>query len=66
MKHAKLPIVATSITLARSLGRRVVAAGVEDAETMAQLNAIGCDLGQGYHFSKPVARDELSRWMQAG
>jgi len=63
MKHAKLPIVATSITLARSLGMRVVAEGVEDAETMAQLRMLGCDIGQGYYFSRPVTRDELSRWL---
>nr|WP_298130777.1 EAL domain-containing protein [uncultured Pseudoxanthomonas sp.] len=64
MRHAKLPIVATSITLAQSLGMRVVAEGVEDAETMAQLRALGCDIGQGYHFSKPVTRDELARWLR--
>ncbi len=64
MQHAKLPIVATSITLARSLGLRVVAEGVEDAGTMDQLRSLGCDIGQGYYFSRPLTRDQLDRWME--
>ncbi len=47
-------IVRLTIELARSLGLKVVAEGVEDAETMVKLQALGCDLAQGYYFLKPL------------
>jgi diguanylate cyclase (GGDEF)-like protein/PAS domain S-box-containing protein len=47
-------IVRTIVTLARSLALDVVAEGVETAEQLAQLQAIGCEHGQGYFFSEPL------------
>lgn len=63
MKQARLPIVATSIALARGLGLRVVAEGIEDVETMEQLRALGCEIGQGYYFSRPVEAAAMTRWL---
>jgi EAL domain-containing protein (putative c-di-GMP-specific phosphodiesterase class I) len=48
-------IVRTIVTLARSLGMDVIAEGVERGEQLRQLRELGCDYGQGYLFSKPVA-----------
>ena len=45
--------------LAHSLGLDVVAEGIEDAETGAALAALGCDLGQGFHYARPVPVDGL-------
>ncbi len=47
-------IVRTIVTLARSLGLKVVAEGIETSEQMAQLLALECDGGQGYLFSRAV------------
>lgn len=47
-------IVETIITLAHKLAMHVTAEGVETAEQLAQLRALGCDYGQGYFFSEPV------------
>jgi len=49
-------IIQTVMTLARNLNIDVVAEGVETAEQLAQLRAMGCKhgQGQGYFFSKPV------------
>ena len=47
-------IVGTIISLAHNLNLDVVAEGVETAEQLAQLQALGCEYGQGYYFSKPV------------
>jgi len=47
-------IVRAIIMLAHSLGMDVVAEGVETAQHLAQLRALGCEFGQGYFFSKPV------------
>ena len=45
------------MSLASSLGMRVVAEGVETAEQLAQLRARGCDFGQGFYFSPPVDQE---------
>jgi len=65
-------IVGTIITLAHSLGMDVIAEGVETHEQFARLALLGCEYGQGYHFSKPVSDDEATalldaapRWSQA-
>ncbi|HYG62587.1 MAG TPA: EAL domain-containing protein, partial [Thermoanaerobaculia bacterium] len=47
-------ILRAILTLARSLGIRVIAEGVETGEQLAQLVAMGCDMAQGYLFSPPV------------
>jgi diguanylate cyclase (GGDEF)-like protein/PAS domain S-box-containing protein len=49
--HAE--IVKTIVTLARSLGIRVIAEGVETLEQLIQLRQLQCDSGQGFLFSKP-------------
>jgi len=53
-------IVEGLISIARKLGIRVVAEGVETERQAAQLLAFGCKLGQGYLFSKAVHRDEAT------
>jgi hypothetical protein len=48
-------IVEIVIDLARKLGLRCVAEGVEDEATLHSLMVLGCDAAQGYHLSRPVA-----------
>lgn len=50
----KFEIVRTITSLAHTLGMDVIAEGVETAEQFAQLQALGCEFGQGYFFSKPL------------
>jgi diguanylate cyclase (GGDEF)-like protein len=57
-------IVRAIIDLAHNLSRKVVAEGVEDKTTMELLSAFGCDAAQGYYFSRPVAADDLVRWLE--
>jgi len=47
-------IVRTVVMLAHNLGLEVVAEGVETAEQLELLKHIGCEMAQGYLFSKPV------------
>ena len=47
-------IVRCTIDLARSLGLRVVAEGVETADVRARLTTMGCDQAQGYSFSRAL------------
>jgi diguanylate cyclase len=52
-------IVYAMIQLARKLGIRVVAEGVEDEQTWTALNELGCQLIQGYALSPPVPAAQL-------
>jgi diguanylate cyclase (GGDEF)-like protein/PAS domain S-box-containing protein len=54
-------IVAAVVAIARSLHLRVVAEGVENEEQLAFLRRRGCDEAQGFHFSKPVTAETMTR-----
>lgn len=47
-------IVSATITLAHALGLRVVAEGIETEEQLTELQRLGCDVAQGFFFSRPV------------
>ncbi len=53
----KIEIIRTIVALAWNLGMDIVAEGVETKKQMFQLQALRCDYGQGYFFSKPLAAD---------
>jgi len=59
-------MVNSTIELAHSLGRTVVAEGVEKPETLAALEAMGCDRVQGYLIGRPVAFAEFAAMMLEG
>lgn len=54
----KQTIVKTIIDLARSLGMKVVAEGVETVEQVTLLRSYGCHYGQGFFFDKPLPQAE--------
>ena len=56
-------IVRSTVDLAHALGLSVVAEGVENASILAQLQTLGCDDAQGYHFAKPLAFDAFGAWV---
>ncbi len=57
-------IVRSTIDLAHNLGLNVVAEGIENAQVYAQLAALGCDEGQGYHMSRPQPADQFVGWLR--
>jgi PAS domain S-box-containing protein len=57
-------VVTAIIALARSLGLRVIAEGVETLRQMEVLHRLGCGVMQGFLFSKAVPADELQRWLE--
>jgi diguanylate cyclase (GGDEF)-like protein len=54
-------IVGGVIALARNLGMSVVAEGIETAEQLEHLQALGCDRGQGYFLARPLRAEQLRR-----
>jgi hypothetical protein len=52
-------MIASMISLGHDLGLEVVAEGIEDPATLAMLQAMGCDLAQGYYLGKPQAYDVI-------
>lgn len=52
------------LAMARSLGIRVVAEGVETVEQLLFLRRHGCDALQGYYFSKPLRAADLGEWLR--
>lgn len=53
-------LASATISMAHSLGLKVVAEGVETREQLDLLADRGCDLAQGYYFSKPLTDEEMS------
>jgi EAL domain-containing protein (putative c-di-GMP-specific phosphodiesterase class I) len=57
-----LHIIKAALELARSFGMSTIAEGIEDAEIGGRLAALGCGLAQGYHYGKPMAKDQVAAW----
>ncbi len=57
-------LVRTILMMARTLGMRVVAEGIESEEELAQLKALGCAFGQGYLFSEPLNAKRATTFMK--
>ncbi|MBT0768448.1 EAL domain-containing protein [Kineosporia sp. J2-2] len=58
-----LAIVRTVVDLARILRLQTTAEGIETAEQYELLRQLGCVVGQGYHFARPMAAADLTRYL---
>jgi EAL domain-containing protein (putative c-di-GMP-specific phosphodiesterase class I)/GGDEF domain-containing protein len=64
-RSARDAVITRSIVdLAHGLGMKVVAEGVEDAQTAALVAGLGCDVGQGYFFARPMPLAQLIELMR--
>lgn len=59
-------LVEAITAMARSLKLKVIAEGVETKEQLDQLRALGCDLIQGYFFSKALSAEEFGSLLEKG
>lgn len=59
-------MVQSTINLAHSLGRKVVAEGVEHREILDVLAELGCDIAQGFAIGRPMSIESLLKRVSAG
>jgi diguanylate cyclase (GGDEF)-like protein len=57
-------IVHSVVDLGHNLGLTIVAEGVETPGALSRLAAFGCDVAQGYHWSRPVPIEEFDAWRE--
>lgn len=61
----KRAIVRTILSLARALGMKTTAEGVENAEISQILRRLGCSVGQGFYYARPMAEDDAYAFLSA-
>jgi EAL domain-containing protein (putative c-di-GMP-specific phosphodiesterase class I) len=54
----------TIVALGHKLGLSIVAEGVETTDQAEYLRNVGCDVGQGFLFAKPMPADALRDWLE--
>jgi EAL domain-containing protein (putative c-di-GMP-specific phosphodiesterase class I) len=64
-KPRDLIMVQRTIEMAHDLGMHVIAEGVETQEQLDILRSNGCDMAQGYLFSRPIPAKDMVNWLQA-
>ena len=61
--NKEMKLVELVLDIAKNLGVLVVAEGVETEDELNLLKEAGCDIIQGYYFSKPIPPEEMSRFV---
>jgi len=59
-----MEIVRSIVALAHSLGKKIIAEGVETTKQLALLRTLGCEYGQGYLFAKPLPPADARRFLE--
>jgi EAL domain-containing protein (putative c-di-GMP-specific phosphodiesterase class I) len=54
------------VRLGGTLALQTVAEGIETEEQLAQLTELGCEMGQGFHFARPLTSDRLHEFLRNG
>jgi diguanylate cyclase (GGDEF)-like protein/PAS domain S-box-containing protein len=65
-EHEESGLIAAIIALGTSLSLDVVAEGIELPEQIESLRDLGCDLGQGFFFAKPMNEEALVEYLVSG
>ena len=65
-EHEESGLAGAIIAMGNSLNLEVVAEGIEFPEQIGSLRELGCELGQGFLFAKPMSRDALVEYLDFG
>jgi EAL domain-containing protein (putative c-di-GMP-specific phosphodiesterase class I) len=63
LNYQDAAIIDSIISLAHSLGLKVVAEGVEAHQQLTALEQMGCDEIQGFYFAKPMANHDFAKFL---
>ena len=58
-------LIAATISMAKALGLKVVAEGVETQEQLDFLSELDCDYAQGYYMSQPLTSESILKYLQS-
>jgi predicted signal transduction protein with EAL and GGDEF domain len=61
-EEGALHIIESAVSLARKMGIKTVAEGVETENAFDLLRRVGCDIAQGYAICRPLSEAELGSW----
>ncbi len=53
------------VLLGNSVGKSVIAGGIETSAQLEQLRKMGCTAGQGYYLARPLAAERVDRMLDA-
>ena len=59
------PMFSSIVMLAQRLGKLSVAEGIENESELALCRRLGCDLGQGFLFARPMDVDSVAAWLRS-
>jgi EAL domain-containing protein (putative c-di-GMP-specific phosphodiesterase class I) len=57
-------IVRAIVSLGATLGKSVVAEGIETVSQLSQLRDLGCEHGQGFHLSRPLSAEQAGKLLE--
>ena len=60
---SNIAIIRSTLDLGHNLGLQVIAEGVENSEACFMLKSMGCDMAQGYYFSRPVPAERIVEYI---
>ena len=60
----QLSLVTLMVSMAKHLGHRVVAEGVETQEALKLVRSAGCDEVQGFYFARPLSPEDFEKWLE--
>lgn len=61
--HVSMEIMQSTVSLAKKLGIRTLAEGVETEEHVQFLKEIGCDMMQGYYYARPMCSRDMTAYL---
>ncbi len=66
VNNKNLIIIKAIIAMGHSLGKKIIAEGIETEEQYHLLRDLGCDEGQGYYFSHPIPAGDFAKFLARG
>jgi len=63
--NAARSILESSVDMARKMGLKIVAEGVETEAELALVRSLGCHLVQGFHIARPMDMENFMAWLEA-